>query len=47
MVYGCNEFWTNDDRLSKVAGSISINLFNDLADVSGGGDSAKPTLGER
>jgi len=36
MVYGCNEFWTNDDRLSKVAGSISINLFNDLADVSGG-----------
>jgi hypothetical protein len=34
----CDEFWTNDDRLSKVAGSIAINLFNDSAEIGGGGD---------
>jgi len=28
MQYGCNEFWTNDDRLNKAAGSIAINIFS-------------------
>lgn len=27
--HGCDEFWTNDDRLNKAAGSLAINIFLD------------------
>ncbi|MDP2794356.1 MAG: type II toxin-antitoxin system VapC family toxin [Sulfurisoma sp.] len=27
MHHGCPEFWTNDDRLRKVAGSMAINVL--------------------
>jgi uncharacterized protein len=26
-VSGCQEFWTNDDRLSRAAAGLSLNLF--------------------
>lgn len=32
--HGCNEFWTNDDRLSKSAGIMAVNIF---ADIEGNG----------
>jgi len=32
--HGCDEFWTNDDRLSKSAGVMAVNLF---ADIEGNG----------
>ncbi len=25
--HGCDEFWTNDDRLNKVVSGISVNVF--------------------
>jgi len=25
--YGCDEFWTNDDRLSKAAGTMAVNIL--------------------
>jgi predicted nucleic acid-binding protein len=25
--YGCDEFWTNDDRLNKAAGPLAVNLL--------------------
>lgn len=25
--YGCDEFWTNDDRLNKAAGGMAVNLL--------------------
>jgi len=25
--YGCDEFWTNDDRLSRVAGGIAVDVL--------------------
>jgi predicted nucleic acid-binding protein len=28
--YGCNEFWTNDDRLNKAATNKAINLLSGL-----------------
>lgn len=28
MHHGCHEFWTNDDRLDKVAGKMAINVFS-------------------
>ncbi|MGB7650547.1 MAG: PIN domain-containing protein [Gallionella sp.] len=28
MHYGCNEFWTNDDRLNKVATDLAVNVFS-------------------
>ena len=27
--HGCKEFWTNDDRLNKAAGILSVNIFSD------------------
>jgi len=27
LQHGCNEFWTNDDRLSKAAGVMAVNVF--------------------
>ncbi len=27
--HGCKEFWTNDDRLNKAAGSMAVNIFLD------------------
>jgi predicted nucleic acid-binding protein len=27
--HGCNEFWTNDDRLNKAAGILAVNVFSD------------------
>lgn len=30
LQHGCNEFWTNDDRLNKSAGVMAINLFADI-----------------
>lgn len=29
--HGCKEFWTNDDRLSKAAGIMAVNVFGDKA----------------
>jgi predicted nucleic acid-binding protein len=29
LTHGCNEFWTNDDRLSKAAGIMAVNIFSD------------------
>ncbi|GAB1231813.1 PIN domain-containing protein [Ferrigenium sp. UT4] len=26
--HGCDEFWTNDDRLNKVAGKMAINVLS-------------------
>lgn len=28
QIHNCDEFWTNDDRLSKVAPDLVINLFD-------------------
>lgn len=25
--YGCDEFWTNDDRLNNSAGNMAVNIF--------------------
>jgi predicted nucleic acid-binding protein len=25
--YGCNEFWTNDNRLTTAAGQLAVNIF--------------------
>jgi len=25
--YGCDEFWTNDNRLSAAAGAMAVNIF--------------------
>ena len=25
--YGCEELWTNDDRLNKVAGGLAVNVL--------------------
>jgi predicted nucleic acid-binding protein len=44
MVHGCQEFWTNDDRLSKVAGSIAVNIFSESGDVTEGGDQCPKKL---
>ena len=27
LEYGCEEFWTNDDRLASVAGGITVRAF--------------------
>lgn len=27
MHHGCTEFWTNDDRLNKVASNLSVNIL--------------------
>lgn len=27
--HGCKEFWTNDDRLNKAAGIMTVNIFSD------------------
>ena len=27
LYHGCTEFWTNDDRLSKIIGGIAVNIF--------------------
>ena len=27
--HGCKEFWTNDDRLNKAAGSMAVNILPD------------------
>ena len=27
--HGCAEFWTNDDRLSKAAGGMAVNVFEE------------------
>jgi len=27
LQHGCNEFWTNDDRLNKAAGGMAVNVF--------------------
>jgi len=29
--HGCNEFWTNDDRLNKVAEKMAINVLSQAA----------------
>lgn len=29
IFHGCSEFWTNDDRLLNVAGSMAINIFSE------------------
>ena len=26
--HGCDEFWTNDDRLNKVAGDMAVNVLS-------------------
>jgi len=26
--HGCDEFWTNDDRLNKAAGVMAVNIFS-------------------
>jgi len=52
IVHGCSEFWTNDDRLSRVSRRMAINIFSavnstDSGEVGRGDDSAKPTLCDR
>lgn len=27
--HGCQEFWTNDDRLNKAAGIMAVNIFSE------------------
>lgn len=27
LQHGCNEFWTNDDRLNKATGVMAVNVF--------------------
>lgn len=27
LQHGCNEFWTNDDRLNQAAGAMAVNIF--------------------
>jgi len=27
--HGCNEFWTNDNRLKKVVGEMAVNIFQE------------------
>lgn len=31
--YGCDEFWTNDDRLRLAAGGISVDVFGGSAEA--------------
>jgi predicted nucleic acid-binding protein len=32
--HGCDELWTNDDRLNKAAGSMAVNVFASTASAS-------------